>query len=396
MNGLTSALSGMIADERLQQVAMNNISNISTSGFKESSGALMAFPQYLLQSYNYTNGQTIGNIGTVNNGVFFQEAQSNFTQGGITSTGQPFDLAIQDPLTSGALVYTQAAAGGAAGGKATLTNTLSIVVGAGGVVEAANGSPILPVDANGNPSAQGRIVANPKFKGAELFGVNGSPVYDAAGQPSFHIVDTKGQAIAGASARVVDATTSGLHALFAVENVDSAGKSQVALSRDGHFQVGSNHSLYNALGQRVLAIGANGSPILNSAIQINPNYHGSAYFGANGAPLTNAQGQQSFTVVSASSGQPLPGAKFGVTNVNVNSLQPLGATDYLPTATTVYSTSSAVLQPGSLESSNTSSTQALTDMLNIYNSYQADQKVIQSINTTMQAATTQVGTVQGL
>ena len=389
MNGLTSALSGMLADERLQQVVMNNIANATTPGFKTSTGALMAFPQYLLHSYNYINGQTIGPIGTVENGVFMQEALSNFTQGGITKTGQPFDLAIQDPLTSGADVYALNA------GQATLTNTHSIVVGTGGVVETANGEPILPVDANGTPLTQGRIVANPKYKGADLFGANGSPVYDANGQPSYHIAGANGQALTGAYARVVDATSSGLHAMFAVQNIDAAGKSEVALSRDGHFQVGSDHLLYNALGQRVLAIGANGAPILNSAIRINPNYQGSAYFGVNGAPLTDAQGQVSYQVVTAG-GLALPSAHFGVANVNVNSLQPLGATDFLPTATTVYSASNASLQAGALESSNTNSTQALTDMLTIYGSYQADQKVIQSINQTVQAATTQVGTEHGL
>ena len=391
MDGLTSALSGMLADERLQQVAMNNISNISTPGFKQSSGALMAFPQYLLQSYNYANGQTISNIGTVNNGVFFQEALSNFTQGGTTQTGQPFDLAIQDPLTSGSVVYTL----GASGGSTTLTNTQSFIVGQGGVVEAANGSPVLPVDASGNPIATGRIVVNPKYKGVDIFGANGSPVYDTSGQPSYHILDTKGQVIPGANARVVDATTSGLHAMFAVENIDAAGKGQVALTRDGHFQVGSDHLLYNSLGQRVLAIGANGQPILNSAIRINPNYHGNSYFGVNGAPLKDANGQPSYEVVNTA-GQPLTTANFGVTNVNVNSLQSLGATDYLPTSTTAFSTSNASVQVGALESSNTNSTQALTDMLSIYNSYQADQKVITAINQTLQAATTQVGTVQGL
>ena len=389
MDGLTSALSGMLADERLQQVVMNNISNLSTPGYKQSSGSLMAFPQFLMQSYNYVNGQPISNIGTVNNGVFFQEALSNFTQGGITQTGQPFDLAIQDPLTSGSVVYTQN------GASAALANTQSFLVGKGGVVEAANGSPVLPVDANGNPILTGRIVVNSKYKGADIFGANGSPVYDANGQPSYHIVDTKGKAIPGANARVVDATSSGLHAMFAVENIDASGKSEVALTRDGHFQVGSNHLLYNSLGQRVLAIGANGQPILNSAIRINPNYHGNTYFGVNGAPLKEANGQLSYEVVTAA-GKPLANANFGVTNVNVNSLQPLGATDYLPTTTTAYSTSNAAMQVGALESSNTNSTQALTDMLSIYNSYQADQKVITSINQTLQAATTQVGTVQGL
>ena len=349
----------------------------------------MAFPQYLLQSYNYVNGQPISNIGTVNNGVFFQEALSNFTQGGITQTGQPFDLAIQDPLTSGSVVYSLNA------GKASLTNTQSFIVGKGGVVEAANGSPVLPVDANGNPILTGRIVINSKYKGVDIFGANGSPVYDAGGQPSYHIVDTKGQAIPGANARVVDATSSGLHAMFAVENIDASGKSEVALTRDGHFQVGSDHLLYNSVGQRVLAIGANGQPILNSAIRINPNYHGNTYFGVNGAPLKDTNGQLSYEVVTAT-GKPLVNANFGVTNVNVNSLQPLGATDYLPTTTTAYSTSNASVQAGALESSNTNSTQALTDMLSIYNNYQANQKVITSINQTLQAATTQVGTVQGL
>lgn len=388
MDGLTAASSGLLADERLQQVVMNNISNLSTPGFKQSAGELMAFPEQLLQRYGYDQGLPGNALGAVNNGSLFQESVSNFTQGLIKSTGQPFDLALSDPPVLGTSVYTET------GGQATLQSTLSFVVGKGGLIETAQGAPIIPVDAAGNPIPNARVHVNPQFKGLDLFGEDGSPVVDAAGHPSYQVVDAKGQPLAGAVVRMTSAQTGGVHSFFPIENVDAQGRTRVALTRDGHFQVGADQYLYSATGQRVLAVGANGQPILNSAIRINPAYQGTAYFGPGGQPLRDGAGNLSYVAVRQG-GQPIAGAALGPIAVDVGTLQPLGSAEFVLTPQSQVLRSQASVQAGALESSNADDTQNMVDMLAIYRSYEANQKMAQTIDTELQQTVT-VGTVQGL
>jgi len=416
MDGLGAVGSGMLADERMQQVIMNNIANLSTPGYKQSTGELMAFPQMLAERYMLGDGQDATAIGSMSDGALFQEAVGNFSQGPITPTSQPLDLAIQDPLNAGTAVYALvppgqstlaggAGAGGAGAAGATqpqIVSTVSFVVGRGGVIETSQGDPIVPVDAAGNPIAGARVIKNPAFKGLELFGDTGAPVVDVNGQPSYHIVGANGQTLStsgvspDATLRMASAATGGVHAFFAVLNVDASNQTRVALTRDGHFQVASDHYLYDATGQRVLAVGANGQPLQNSAIYVNPAYSGQAIFGANGAVLRDGQGNPSYEVVNATTGRPLAGAALGTVAVDVNSLQPLGQSDYVMTPTTQIQRSQATIQAGALEGSNANSTQSMVDMLNVFRNYQADQDSEQTISQAMMQAAQQVGSVQGL
>ena len=402
MDALSSAASGMLADERLQQVIMNNISNLSTPGFKQSSGQLMAFPNELVTRYlsgHSTSGQTP--VGVVNNGTLFQESVSNFTQGTINQTGQPFDLAISDPVSTGTSVYALIPGQGNAAAQPQNVSTPSFVVGHGGVIETTQGAPILPVDVNGKPIAGARVIVNPKYKGLDLFGETGSPVYDAAGQASYLIKSINGAPITqangqpGAFLHMTSSVTGGMHSFFAVENIDASGGKRVALTRDGHFQVGSDHLLYNATGQRVLAIGANSQPLLNSAVLINPAYQGKSYFGQGGQPLFDAAGNPSYRIVSTT-GRPLPGATFGAVSVDVNTLQALGQTDFLLTPTSVMKKSAAAIQAGALEQSNANDTQNMVDMIAVYRSYEANQRMVQTIDTTLQKTVSDIGVVTGL
>ncbi len=404
MDGLSATGSGLAADQRLQQVIMNNISNLSTPGFKNSSGQLMAFPQQLLLRYRYgSNGVGAAPLGTVNSGVLFQESVPNFSQGQIQHTGQPLDLAIEDPLSPGVSVYALAANAGTPGKAAApaMVSTLSLVVGRGGVIETAQGAPVLPVNASGAPVADARVVVNPQYKGVTLFGEDGSPVVDAKGNASYLIVGPQGKplplhnGLPGASLQVVSSQTGGVHSFFAVANVDAQGRQSVALTRDGQMQVGANGFLFDATSQRLLGVNAQGAPILNSAVKLNPLYQGSSYFGPGGAPLRDAAGQLSYTVVQTN-GKPLPGASFQATATAVNTLQPLGGATFLPTAQTAYVRSGAAIKSGALESSNVNSTQNTIDMLSVYRNYQANQIMAQTIDSTLKLAVTQVGVVTGL
>ena len=396
MNGLNIAASGLLADERWQQVVMNNVANASTPGFKESSGALMAFPTQLEMQYSYGGSSAAAKpVGVVTNGALFQEAVGNFSQGLIQPTGQPLDLALQDPVQQGTAVFV--AAPGAPGG-ARRGNTLSFVVGKGGVIETAQGAPIVPVNSAGNPIPNARAIANPKYKGLNLFGENGSPLQDAAGQMSYTLRLTNGRPVplsSGAFLRMTNAVTGGVRSFFAVANTNAGKVTSVALTRDGHFQVGAGHLLYSATGQRVLAVGANGQPLLQSAIMLNPAYTGQEYFGTNGAPLRNANGQPSYLIVTQA-GKPLPGAHFGAVGVDSGTLRALGATDFLPTAQSHYVAPPGTIKVGALEMANVNGTGNAMQMLGIYQNYMADEKVVQTIDSTLSTTVSSVGAVQGL
>lgn len=404
MDALSSAASGMLADERLQQVIMNNISNLTTPGFKSSTGQLMAMPTEFVDRLSGAAGQggVEASLGAVQNGAVFQEAVSNFAPGTIQSTGQPLDLAIADPVQTGTSVYALVPTPGATTTqKAQVVSSSSFVVGTGGVIETVQGHPILPVNASGAPLTNARVIRNPKFKGLDLFGESGQPVVDSAGQPSYTIVNQKGQPIGNTAGQpsaylqMTSSSTGGVHSFFPVLNVDAQGKLRVALTRDGHFQVGSNQLLENATGQRVLAVSSTGQPLLNSAIRINPQYTGSTYFGKNGQPIVDTAGQPSYTVVS-STGVALPQASFQPVATNVNSLQPLGISDFVLTSTSTVTKSNATVRAGALEASNVNDTQSMVDMIAVYRSYAANQKMVQSMDTVLQQTVESVGTVANL
>ncbi len=396
MDGLSSAASGMLADERLQQVIMNNIANLSTPGFKQSSGQLMSFPEQLAQRYSSgSNGAGAVTLGMMQNGAYFQESVSNFSPGLTQTTNRPLDLALIDPAATGDTVYAQTAKGPAP------VSTTQFIVGRGGVIETGAGQPILPVDANGSPIAGARVLVNPAYHGAALFGAAGSPVVDAQGNESYRVVSKTGQPLAvntpnaQATVQIVSSQTGGIHAFFPVLNVDAQGNTRLALTRDGQLSVGSNGFLISSTGQALLGTGPNGQVLLGSRIKLNPAYQGTTIFSPTGAPVLDQAGHPSYTVVNAN-GQPLGGATFAPVNVDVQTIQPLGANEYVLTPASTLYRSNATVKSGALESSNASGTQNMVNMIDVYRSYEANQKMIQLIDKTLSKTVQDVGSVPNL
>src|SRR5579871_1035378 len=88
---LLSLDSGASALEQFQQslnVVANNIANVETIGFK---GATVNFADTLSQSLGGPGPSGASQVGT---GVHVASITNDFTQGAVTSTGQPSDLAI--------------------------------------------------------------------------------------------------------------------------------------------------------------------------------------------------------------------------------------------------------------------------------------------------------------
>ncbi|HTC32051.1 MAG TPA: flagellar hook protein FlgE [Bryobacteraceae bacterium] len=104
MSSFSIALSGLTADSAALDVVGNNLANLNTTGYKDST---VSFYDLLQQS-------VAGGTTQIGGGVSAPQTERLFTQGSITSTGGNYDAAIngngffvvQDP--SGNTLYTRA------------------------------------------------------------------------------------------------------------------------------------------------------------------------------------------------------------------------------------------------------------------------------------------------
>jgi flagellar basal-body rod protein FlgF len=95
--GLYTATSGMMANNRNQQILTNNLSNANTPGFKQDQTVLRAFPAQLIKAMGTgNNAATKNRIGTLNTGVYAQESIPSFIQGALKDTGNRTDISILD------------------------------------------------------------------------------------------------------------------------------------------------------------------------------------------------------------------------------------------------------------------------------------------------------------
>ncbi len=94
--GMYTATSGMMASDRKQQFLTNNLSNAETPGFKQDEATFRSFPEYLMKE-RVTNTPTLNSsIGTLQTGVYTQEAIPNFSSGSLKETSKQTDLALID------------------------------------------------------------------------------------------------------------------------------------------------------------------------------------------------------------------------------------------------------------------------------------------------------------
>ncbi len=117
LRGFYTAASGMIAQQRQQEVISNNIANANTPGYKADQAVLRSFPELLLQQMGSTSIPTQNNlklqtsraIGGLNTGVYTQETIPNFAQGDIRETGLFTDMALVEgtkPDETGGIFFT--------------------------------------------------------------------------------------------------------------------------------------------------------------------------------------------------------------------------------------------------------------------------------------------------
>lgn len=98
--GFYTAASGMLSQQRRTEMLTNNMANANTPGFKEDQSTLRAFPEMLLQRMGKPADSAVASqpIGSLNTGVYMQEAIPKFIQGDVKETGSNTDMALMDIL----------------------------------------------------------------------------------------------------------------------------------------------------------------------------------------------------------------------------------------------------------------------------------------------------------
>ena len=105
MRALTTAGTGMIAQQMNLDTIANNLANINTTGFK---GQRAEFQDLMYQTFQGANGATQVGLGSA-----FTATASNWSQGAFQNTGNPLDLAIngggffQVQKPDGTVAYTR-------------------------------------------------------------------------------------------------------------------------------------------------------------------------------------------------------------------------------------------------------------------------------------------------
>lgn len=134
----------------------NNMSNANTPGFKADLAAMRAFPDMKLQRFDKEripteNGLNLPfskEIGTINTGVYMQEAIPKFIQGDLRETGRKTDVALQDinMPENGSVFFTVRHMDGSMrytrNGSFTVNEQGNLTTGGGHLVLDADGQPI--------------------------------------------------------------------------------------------------------------------------------------------------------------------------------------------------------------------------------------------------------------
>ncbi|MDQ0218482.1 flagellar hook-basal body protein [Peribacillus cavernae] len=102
--GFFTAASGMIAQQRRTEMLTNNMANANTPGFKADQSSVRAFPEMLLDRIGSKSIPTEkglhlpihSRVGSLNTGVYMQEAAPEFLQGDIQQTQRNTDIALVD------------------------------------------------------------------------------------------------------------------------------------------------------------------------------------------------------------------------------------------------------------------------------------------------------------
>ena len=97
VKGLYTAYTGMINEQRRMDVLTNNLANADTTGFKKEGATSQSFESVL--AYKIKDTTSVGRyrrIGKMSLGVKTGETYTDFREGSLRQTENPFDLALTD------------------------------------------------------------------------------------------------------------------------------------------------------------------------------------------------------------------------------------------------------------------------------------------------------------
>jgi len=385
------ALSGINAANTDLNTISNNIANANTTGFKESQAEFGD----MFQSGGYnTSGNNVGD------GVSTETIAQDFSQGSITSTSNPLDLAISGNgfftlMDNGSPVYTRDGAfttnnsgavvnaaglnlqvypplaGGTSFSTGTLTNlqlstapsppVATTTIGAGITLPAGATPPTTATFSPTDSTSYNQTTSTTIYdsEGAahtlSMYFVAGST---AGSWTEYTAVDGTqvgtGTPVSFGSAGTLISPTGGIPITYTP--TDGAAAISATVSLSGATQYGSSFAV-NSLTQNGFATGQLNGVSISSAGVVSANYSNGQTTVLGQVAMANfadPQGlQQLGNATWAStfaSGAPIPGAA--------------GSSDF------------GSLQSGALESSNVDLTTQLVDMMNAQRNYQANSQVI--------------------
>ncbi|MBQ9120186.1 MAG: flagellar hook-basal body protein [Lachnospiraceae bacterium] len=186
MRALWTGASGMIAQQTSLDTIANNLSNVNTAGYKKESTTFQSLLYSKLQTKVTDNeGNPKPVIGQVGAGVKVASVVSNFEQGGLNETGNPYDMAIDGEgffmvqMPDGTTAYTRNGSFGLAldtDGTITIANSdgYQLLNAAGEKISfaATTDTSQLIIDDHGNfcyPNAQGDVVPTGQTIGLAQF-----------------------------------------------------------------------------------------------------------------------------------------------------------------------------------------------------------------------------------
>ena len=102
VRGIYTGASGMVAQMHRMDTLTNNLANVDLTGYKRDTAVHKAFPELLIRRINDNGtykfpfgsmevGPVVGTLGT---GVEMNESYTDFTQGALKQTDNPFDLSL--------------------------------------------------------------------------------------------------------------------------------------------------------------------------------------------------------------------------------------------------------------------------------------------------------------
>jgi len=405
----STALSALDANGVAVDVVGNNLANMNTTGYKES----VAYFQDLVSESMNGGGTQVGF------GVSSPLTIGQFTQGAIQSSGGALDAAIQGSgffvlNDNGATQYTRAGSFQVDLSGNLLTPSGQQVQGwmaTNGVVNA--GGPIgnitVPVGSLQPPNATQNITLSANFDASATTGAGSDwsaplTVYDSLGNA--HVLTLNFQQTA-ANTWSCQATVPGADVQGGVAGTPSNVGNPITLTFNNTGQLAStapaepiNFGFQPSDGAKAMSvnwnpINADGSSTLTQFDQSSAT-SGSTQDGSEASQLTSVtMGNGGQLLATYSDGQQSVVGQLALANIqNPQTLVNVGNNDYQVSAGTAAPAIGApgtggrgTIVGGALESSNVDMATELTDLIMLQSAYQANSKVVTTVDTMAQATT---------